>query len=89
MVYGTDGAIKPAGLKVMEDTQGVQMVYEPTVAMREQVLEANPQLPELFEPVLASLDRETLQELNSKIQVDGLPAKQVARDYLEANGFLD
>ncbi|MCD6008632.1 glycine betaine ABC transporter substrate-binding protein OsmF [Halomonas sp. IOP_31] len=89
MVYGTDGAIKPAGLKVMEDTQGVQMVYEPTVAMREQVLEANPQLPELFEPVFASLDRETLQELNSKIQVDGLPAKQVARDYLEANGFLD
>lgn len=89
MVYGTDGAIKPAGLKVMEDTQGVQMVYEPAVVMREQVLEANPTLPELFEPVFASLDRETLQELNGKIQVDGLPAKQVARDYLEANGFLD
>ncbi|MEC9481782.1 MAG: glycine betaine ABC transporter substrate-binding protein, partial [Halomonas sp.] len=28
MVYGPDGAIKPAGLKVMDDTQGVQMVYE-------------------------------------------------------------
>ncbi|WP_136066300.1 glycine betaine ABC transporter substrate-binding protein OsmF [Modicisalibacter radicis] len=89
MVYGTDGAIKPAGLKVMDDTQGVQMVYEPAVAMREAVLEAHPELAELFEPVFASLDRETLQELNSKIQVDGLPAKQVARDYLEANGFLD
>ncbi|MDW5378460.1 ABC transporter substrate-binding protein [Halomonas sp. HP20-15] len=89
MVYGTDGAIKPAGLKVMDDTKGVQMVYEPAVAMREEVLEANPKLPGLFEPVFASLDRETLQELNSKIQVDGLPAKQVAHDYLEANGFLD
>lgn len=89
MVYATDGAIQPAGLKVMDDTQGVQMVYEPAVAMREEVLKANPKLPDLFEPVFASLDRETLQALNSKIQVDGLPAKQVARDYLEANGFLD
>lgn len=89
MVYGTDGAIKPAGLKVMKDTKDVQMVYEPAVVMREEVLAAHPKLPDLFEPVFASLDRETLQDLNAKIQVTGLPAKQVARDYLKANGFLD
>jgi len=89
MVYGTDGAIQPAGLKVMDDTQGVQMVYEPAVVMREAVLEAHPDLPELFEPAFASLDRETLQTLNSQIQVQGLPAKQVAHDYLKDHGFLD
>jgi len=89
MVYGTDGAIQPAGLKVMDDTQGVQMVYEPAVVMREAVLEAHPELPDLFEPVFASLDRETLQTLNSQIQVQGLPAKQVAHDYLKDHGFLD
>ncbi|KXS39874.1 MAG: glycine betaine ABC transporter substrate-binding protein [Halomonadaceae bacterium T82-2] len=89
MVYGTDGAIQPAGLKVMDDTKGVQMVYEPAVVMREAVLEAHPELPDLFEPVFASLDRETLQTLNSQIQVQGLPAKQVAHDYLKDHGFLD
>ncbi|WP_163648187.1 ABC transporter substrate-binding protein [Modicisalibacter sp. 'Wilcox'] len=89
MVYGTDGAIQPAGLKVMDDTQGVQMVYEPAVVMREAVLKAHPELPDLFEPVFASLDRETLQTLNSRIQVQGLPAKQVAQDYLKDHDFLD
>ncbi|MGC3873712.1 glycine betaine ABC transporter substrate-binding protein OsmF [Halomonas sp. GXIMD04776] len=88
MVYGTDGAIQPAGLRVMDDTQGVQMVYAPTIVLRQSVLEANPKLEELFAPVLDSLDRETLQELNSRIQVDGQPAKQVAQDYLKENDFL-
>ncbi|WP_129140410.1 glycine betaine ABC transporter substrate-binding protein OsmF [Modicisalibacter coralii] len=89
MVYGTDGAIQPAGLKVMDDTQGVQMVYEPAAVLRESVLESHPELPELFGPVFASLDRETLQHLNSQIQVQGLPAKQVARRYLEDHDFLE
>nr|WP_298378730.1 ABC transporter substrate-binding protein [uncultured Halomonas sp.] len=88
MVYGTDGAIQPAGLRVMDDTQGVQMVYAPTVVIRKPVLDENPKLEALFAPVLESLDRETLQELNSRIQVDGQPAKQVAQSYLEENDFL-
>ena len=89
MVYGTDGAIKPAGLKVMDDTQGVQMVYEPAPVIRQETLTAHPDIEGLFAPVFESLDRETLQELNSRIQVAGQPARQVAHDYLKNNGFLD
>ncbi|GHA98536.1 glycine betaine ABC transporter substrate-binding protein OsmF [Modicisalibacter luteus] len=89
MVYGTDGAIKPAGLRVMDDTQGVQMVYEPAPVIRQQTLQANPGIEGLFAPVFESLDRETLQELNSRIQVEGQPARQVAQDYLKEQGFLD
>lgn len=88
MVYGTDGAIAPAGLKVMNDTKGVQMVYEPSAIVRKEVLDANPKIKDLLEPVFASLDRETLQTLNGKIQVEGLPPRQVARDYLESEGLL-
>ncbi|KFF48053.1 hypothetical protein GY26_16675 [Gammaproteobacteria bacterium MFB021] len=89
MVYGTDGAIAAAQLKVMDDPKGVQMVYAPAPVVREAVLEAHPQIAELLEPVFESLDRETLQRLNGKIQVDGLPAKQVAHDYLSQQGLLD
>ncbi|WP_404385981.1 ABC transporter substrate-binding protein [Caenispirillum salinarum] len=88
MVYGTDGAIAPAGLKVMDDTKGVQMVYEPSAVVRKPVLDANPGIKDLIEPVFTSLNREKLQTLNGKIQVEGLPARQVARDYLESEGFL-
>ncbi|WP_223119707.1 ABC transporter substrate-binding protein [Salinicola corii] len=89
MVYGTDGAIAAAELKVMDDPQGVQMVYEPAPVVRQSVLEAYPQIEELLKPVFESLDRETLQALNGKIQVDGLPADQVAHDYLTEQGLLD
>jgi osmoprotectant transport system substrate-binding protein len=88
MVYGTDGAIAPVGLRVMDDTKGVQMVYEPAPVVRKAVLEAHPEIQTLLEPVFASLDRETLQLLNGKIQVEGLPPRQVAEDYLTSEGFL-
>jgi len=89
MVYGTDGAIAAAGLKVMDDPKGVQMVYAPAPVVRATVLETYPQIEELLKPVFESLDRETLQTLNGHIQVDGLPADQVAHDYLVEQGLLD
>ncbi|WP_110656583.1 glycine betaine ABC transporter substrate-binding protein OsmF [Salinicola halimionae] len=89
MVYGTDGAIAAAGLKVMDDPKGVQMVYEPAPVVRQSVLDTYPQIEELLKPVFESLDRETLQTLNGKIQVDGLSADKVAHDYLAEQGLLD
>ncbi|WP_432415651.1 glycine betaine ABC transporter substrate-binding protein OsmF [Chromohalobacter israelensis] len=89
MVYSTDGAIAAADLKVMDDTQGVQMVYAPAPVIRQATLDAYPEIPELLGPLFEGLDRETLQTLNSRIQVDGMPASDVARDYLESQDLLD
>ena len=89
MVYGTDGAIAAADLRVMDDTQGVQMVYAPAPVIRQATLDAYPEIPELLGPLFEGLDRETLQTLNSRIQVDGMPASDVARDYLESQDLLD
>ncbi|MHB0776145.1 glycine betaine ABC transporter substrate-binding protein OsmF [Halomonas sp. WWR20] len=89
MVYATDGAIQPADLVVMDDTQGVQMVYAPAPVIRQSVLESHPEIDDLLAPVFESLDRETLQSLNSQIQVEGQPAKQVARRYLEEQDLLN
>lgn len=88
MVYGTDGAIAAADLVVMDDPKGVQMVYEPAPVIRKEVLDADPKIAEVLNPIFAALDRETLQTLNGKIQVDGLPPKQVARDWLESKNLL-
>jgi osmoprotectant transport system substrate-binding protein len=88
MVYGTDGGIAPSGLVVAEDDKGVQPVYEPAPIIREAVLQANPQIEELLQPVFAKLDLATLQELNGRIQVGGEAAKDVAVDWLKTSGFL-
>ncbi len=88
MVYGTDGGIEAADLVVLDDDKGVQPVYAPTAVVRDAVLKANPKIAELLKPVFAGLDLKTLQELNARIQVNGEPAADVARDYLKAKGIV-
>ena len=89
MVYGTDGALAFSGLTVLEDDRNVQPVYQPAPIVRAEVLAEYPQIAELLEPAFAGLDLETLQGLNGQVQVEGLPAADVARTYLTEAGLLD
>ncbi len=89
MVYGTDGAISEVGLKVMEDDKSVQPVYEPAPIIRKEVLDEHPEIADMLKPVFESLDLETLQKLNARIQLGGENAQAVAKDYLKSKGFLD
>ena len=89
MVYGTDGVIASSGLRVLDDDKHVQPVYAPTPIIREPVLQQYPQIETLLQPVFAALTLETLQTLNGKVQVEGIPAEEVARSWLAENGFLN
>lgn len=89
MAYGTDGQLATLGLQVLEDTQGVQPVYQPAPVIRAEVLERHPEIEELMRPVFESFDREILQQLNASIAVEGRAAEVVAQDYLVNNGFID
>lgn len=88
MVYGTDGAIAPSGLVVLDDDKSVQPVYQPTAIVREDVLKANPTIADILKPIFESLDLTTLQTLNARVQIGGEPAKAVAEDYLTSKGLL-
>jgi len=88
MVYGTDGAIQPSGLVVLDDDKSVQPVYRPTPIIREAALKANPKIADILKPIFEALDLTTLQQLNTRVQVQGEPAKSVAEDFLKSKGFL-
>ena len=88
MVYGTDGAIQPSGLVVLDDDKDVQPVYAPTPIIREAALQANPKIADILKPIFEALDLATLQTLNARVQVQGEPAKAVAEDFLKSKGFL-
>lgn len=89
MAYGTDGSLAALDLVVLEDPKGVQPVYEPAPIVRAEVLEAYPEIADVLDPVFQGLTLETLQELNGKVAVDGMDPRQVARDYLKAEGYLE
>lgn len=89
MAYGTDGSLAAFDLVILDDPLGVQPVYEPAPTIRTAVLDRYPQIAEVLDPVFRSLTLETLQELNGKVSVDGMDPRQVARDYLRAEGYLE
>ncbi|HXW73396.1 MAG TPA: glycine betaine ABC transporter substrate-binding protein [Steroidobacteraceae bacterium] len=88
MVYGTDGGIAAANLLVLEDDRHDQPVYAPVPVIREAVLKAHPQIAQIVKPLMDSFDRETLQQLNARVQVNGESDEVVALDYLRSRGFL-
>jgi osmoprotectant transport system substrate-binding protein len=88
MVYGTDGGIDAANLQILEDDRNDQPVYAPVPIIREAVLRANPQIARLLKPLMESFTRESLQQLNARVQINGESAESVAEDYLKAREFL-
>ncbi len=88
MAYGTDGQLAALGLVVLEDSRGVQPVYEPAPIVRAEILERYPEIEDILYPVFESLSLTTLQRLNSKIAVEGRDAESVAREYLQEQGLL-
>ncbi len=89
MAYGTDGGISILDLVVLEDSKGVQPVYQPAPIIRKDVLDVYPEIREILAPAFRNLDMETLQRLNGQIAVEGLDPETVARTYLQEQGLLD
>jgi osmoprotectant transport system substrate-binding protein len=88
MAYGTDGPVSALGLVIMQDPKGAQPVYAPAPVIREDALKRQPQVAKVLEPIFKSLDTETLQQLNARIQLEGVDARKVAGDYLRSKGFI-
>ena len=58
------------------------------IAETKNVAEQHPEIATVIDPVFATLTLETLQQLNSKIAVDGEDAGTVAAAYLKSKHFL-
>lgn len=88
MVYGTDGGVVAANLRLLEDNRRVEPIYAPVPTMREAVLRQYPQIATLVKPLMESFTRETLQQLNARVQIEGQSEEAVAEEYLRAQGFI-
>jgi len=88
MAYGTDGPVAALALQTLSDPKGVQPIYAPAPVIRDAVLKQYPDIGTWLQPVFASLDEKTLQQLNAKIAVEGQDAKTVAADYLKQKNLL-
>lgn len=89
MAFATDGQLQAYDFVVLDDPSGAQPIFNPAPVVRQEALDAFPELPELLDPLFASLTNEVMQELNGAVDVAGANPTDVARTYLEENGYLD
>jgi osmoprotectant transport system substrate-binding protein len=87
MAFATDGALAAYDFVVLEDPLGAQPVFQPAPVFRAEVLDANPSIRDVLDPIFASLDNATLQELNARVDVDGENPEAVARSYVQQGDF--
>jgi len=89
MTFATVGAVVAYDFVVLTDPLGAQPIFNPTPVFRADVIDANPGIPDILDPIFASLSNEVLQELNARVEVDGENPDEVARDFLREHGFVN
>lgn len=87
MVFATDGKIKRFNLHVLEDDKQFFPVYSLAVSIRGETLDKHPELREVLAPI-SGLTDEIMQELNYRVDVEGLPEEMVAEEYLKEKGLI-
>jgi osmoprotectant transport system substrate-binding protein len=87
-VFATDGRISANDLEIVEDDKGFFVNYNVAMTTRQDVLDQNPKLAEVFNPIAAKLTTDLVRQLNERVDVNGELPDEVAEDFLKTNGFI-
>lgn len=83
--YTTEGQLVNTDLfTVLEDDKQFWPPYNLAPIVRNNILEAQPEIEEILDAINAQLDTETMIELNAKVDVDGEEYVEVAKEFFES-----
>lgn len=87
-VFQTDGRIPALGLTVMEDDMQFFPSYQAAFTLKQSTLDQYPAIADILAEVSSKLTTEVMQQLNSKVDVDGDDPEDVAHDWLVEQGLI-
>jgi osmoprotectant transport system substrate-binding protein len=87
-IFATDARVVSLDLTVLEDDLEFFPSYLPSLNVRQEVLDANPALADLFAPIAAALDNDTITALNAQVDIDGENEADVAAEFLQEAGLI-
>ena len=87
--FTTDGQLASDELVVMEDPKSIWPFYYPAPVVRSDVLEKNPKMKGVLNEVSATLDAETIRELNAQVDIEQEDPDEVAAEFLEEKGLVE
>ncbi len=89
MAFATDGRIPAFGLTILEDDLAFHPVYNAAPVVRQEVLDAAPQIADILNPIAAALDVDAMSNLNMLVdEMDYLPS-EAAEEWLVEQGFIE
>ncbi|MDN3525709.1 glycine betaine ABC transporter substrate-binding protein [Halomonas sabkhae] len=88
LVFATDGRIPAFDFQVLEDDQNFFPAYALTPVVRQETLDAHPDLAAQMNELSSLLDDETMASLNASVDVDRETIEDVAADFLTENDLL-
>lgn len=89
VAFGTDGEISAYNLVVLEDDKGMFPPYQVAPVLRQEVLDANPEIKDLLNALTAKLNDATVRRLNNEVSGNLREPEEVAKEFLVQEGLLD
>ena len=84
----TDGTLESQGLVLLADDKAIQPAQNLVPAVSKEFLDANPDVADILNGLMAALTTEKLTELNGKVSVDRAQPADVAKEFLVSEGLL-
>jgi osmoprotectant transport system substrate-binding protein len=88
IVYSTAALIVKNGLRMLDDDKAAFGAYIPAPTVLTSRLSRWPGLADDLAGLTAALDTPTITMLNARVDVEKIPAEQVARDFLLTSGLI-
>ncbi|WKZ83046.1 MAG: ABC transporter substrate-binding protein [Acidimicrobiia bacterium] len=89
LLFTSDGVIAARGFVLLEDDKLLQPSENVVPVLRQEIVEAyGSELTALLDAVSAKITTDALSELNKRYGIDAADPEDLAREWLEANGFL-
>jgi len=87
--FTTDGRIERFNLQTTEDDLGFFPRYDAVPIVRQDVLEAYPELEEVLSGLAGQISEEDMQEMNARVDIDADDYSLVAEEFLQSKGLLE
>lgn len=89
LAFGTDGQVSAMDLVLLEDDQGLWPPYHVAPVVRQETLDANPEIADRLNAIAPLLTDAVMSELNFRVEgPDRQDPADVAQAFLEENGLL-
>ena len=86
--YSTDSELIQYHLVVLKDDKHLFPPYQGAPLIREETLEAHPELRDVLNKLSGNITEEEMQQMNYDVRVNGRSAHDVAAEYVKNRGLI-